>query len=142
LAPLTQLQQLHLFSCCLTVVPEQVTALASLTRLELEENPEIVAGWQHLLPLTSCKPCAWPDVGSQLCRNSCQHWRLSKSWGCLQTMNCFTAGSTDHWVASLVDLPTCAVYGVGVRFCVSHHLQDSSLSLGFVIVISLVHQCL
>ncbi|EFN50796.1 hypothetical protein CHLNCDRAFT_141839 [Chlorella variabilis] len=46
------LQHLELSFCDLAAVPEQLSALTALTRLNLSDNDTMVGGWQHLRPLT------------------------------------------------------------------------------------------
>ncbi|KAL4855184.1 Leucine-rich repeat and death domain-containing protein 1 [Chlorella vulgaris] len=74
LLPLIQLQDLNLSKCRLMAVPEQVTALTALTRLDLSCNTHLSGGWQHLLPLrqlqdlhlSSCGLTAVPEQVSAL----------------------------------------------------------------------------
>ena len=55
LSSVTGLKHLELCYCGLTAVPEQVSALTTLTGLCLFRNPDLVGGWQHLLPLTGLR---------------------------------------------------------------------------------------
>ncbi|KAL4855745.1 Malignant fibrous histiocytoma-amplified sequence 1 [Chlorella vulgaris] len=69
LATLQHIESLDLQACRLKAVPEQVSALTALTRLDLSRNWGLAGGWQHLLPLTqlqalrlySCRLTALPE---------------------------------------------------------------------------------
>jgi Leucine-rich repeat (LRR) protein len=64
LLPLTQLQNLSFMSCHLQAVPEQLSALTTLTSLDLSTNRELAGGWQHLVPLTQLRCLYVEDVRS------------------------------------------------------------------------------
>ncbi|KAI3429644.1 hypothetical protein D9Q98_005730 [Chlorella vulgaris] len=51
LATLWRLESLELDSCRFEAVPHQLSMLTALTRLNLHDNPRLVGGWQHLLPM-------------------------------------------------------------------------------------------
>jgi Leucine-rich repeat (LRR) protein len=51
LTTLKQLRDLDLADCNLKAVPQQASALAALTRLNLWSNMHLAGGWQHLVPL-------------------------------------------------------------------------------------------
>jgi Leucine-rich repeat (LRR) protein len=65
------LQRLELDGCCLTALPEQLSALTALTHLDLSRNRKLCGGWQHLLPLTqlrmlNLRSCDLEEVPEQL----------------------------------------------------------------------------
>ncbi|KAL4855412.1 Importin-5 [Chlorella vulgaris] len=65
------LQRLELDGCCLTALPEQLSALTALTHLDLSRNSKLCGGWQHLLPLTqlrmlNLRSCDLEEVPEQL----------------------------------------------------------------------------
>ncbi|KAI3423965.1 hypothetical protein D9Q98_009799 [Chlorella vulgaris] len=71
LATLQHIESLDLQACRLRAVPQQVSALTALTRLDLSANSWMAGGWQHLLPLTklrnlSLSSCSLTAVPEQL----------------------------------------------------------------------------
>ena len=62
---------LNLGSCRLAGVPEALSALTTLTSLDLSENEELAGGWQHLRPLRqlsalSLRGCRLAGVPAEL----------------------------------------------------------------------------
>lgn len=61
LLPLTRLQDLSVICCGITALPEQVSMLTGVTRLNLSRNRRLSSGWQHLLRLPRLR---WLDLRS------------------------------------------------------------------------------